>query len=459
MTTRFSVLACLMRKERSLISEVDKTVEYLKTALSKAWDGQTRSFLLSLLDEAETLGRSGKPNAAELERIKRGAHNFLGEGLKEASRRPVVMAHNTAYESGKAAAGVDFSLTQRDMNALELLKDQSLMWVRDAYENTIAEELHRALGEYFDSGMTRIEMADRLEALLEDKNRRRMLGYFDLLADHVTTRVTEMGHVSGYEDAGIEYVEVVAVLDERTTDICRHMHGRRIPVSALSSQRDLLLDAASRGDGNAAKRAQPMLSGKSAVNVLAMPKSNDIVASGVALPPYHFRCRTTTVAYFEPAEYWERAKQWAIDGEVPQKERPGLIGYARNARWGAHKAVWEKRNGGDGDKHATSFVHYMKHSPELRISSMAAYNEAAMNLISGGSRDVYLAIEQKEHPYPVLLFHNPKTRELVRVNVKGQHIATYYVIGDKQWKRLQSKHNIWLRLKGGLMKWIRSELS
>ena len=50
----------------------------------------------------------------------------------------------------------------------------------------------------------------------------------------------------------------------------------------------------------AAKAAQPMLSGAGEAAVLLEPKTSKIEAQGIGMPPYHFRCRTTTVAHFKP---------------------------------------------------------------------------------------------------------------------------------------------------------------
>ena len=109
--------------------------------------------------------------------------------------------------------------------------------------------------------------------------------------------------------------------------------------------------------------------------------------------------------------------------------------------------------------HPTAFVHYKKHASDLGIRSMEEYNLSAMNLIRRGGRDVYLAIENKEHPYPVLLFHDPKTDELAVVNIKGQNIASYYIIKGKKWHDRLARHEIQIKLKGGLAKWIQSVLS
>lgn len=448
-----------MVKSSSTGLKIDRTVERLKTALSKSWDSQVREFLLVLLTDAEMLDLKEKPDVSELTRIEDRAAEYLGESLKEAARRPVILAGNEAYSIGRKAVGVDFALKQADINALDLLRDQSLSWVRDSYENTISAELSSAIRDYFQRGYTRIQLSESLEELLARAKRPKMMGYFDLLADHITTRIGEVGHVSGYEAAGIESVEVVAVLDEKTSDICRHMHGRIIPLSVLSEQRDRLLDAARRHDFNATKRAQPMLSGKSALDIMSLDKTSDITARGIGLPPYHFRCRTTSVAHFESADYHVKAREWAINGEIPRGEETRLIDYARNAKWGTHDAVWQKRYGGDGEKHPTAFVHYMRHAKNLHVSSMAEYNEAAMNLIRGGSRDVYLVIEKKEFPYPMLFFHDPKTREFALVNVKGQHLASYYLLRNGQWEDKLARQNARIKLKGGLTKWIKSTLS
>ena len=294
-----------------------------------------------------------------------------------------------------------------------------------------------ALEEYFTQGTMRNELVDRLEEFFRQKEPK-MRGYFDILADHNSTRIGEIGHVSGYERAGVEYAEVVAVLDERTSPICRHLHGRLIPMTALSAQKNKLLDAAKSLDIEAAKKAQPMLSGASAAMAMLEPKTSGIVAQGIGMPPYHFRCRTTTVAYFEPADTWERASHWVIDGEIPKDEQPRLVDFARNARWGTHKRIWEESDGGDGGGHSAAFVHFKKHAAHVGASTMEEYNQRLMSLVRRAGRDVYLTIENKEYPYPQLVFYDAKTREMAVINMKGQQIASYYMkSGTKFEKGLQ----------------------
>jgi hypothetical protein len=191
--------------------------------------------------------------------------------------------------------------------------------------------------------------------------------------------------------------------------------------------------------------------------VLLEPRTSKIIAQGVGMPPYHFRCRTTTVAHFEPADTWEKAAHWAIDGEIPRKEQTRLIDYAKNARWGTHKRTWSESKGGDGKEHPASFVHFREHSSDVGAATMEEYNQGWMSLIRRAGRDVWLTIEKKEHPYPQLLFYDAKTREFAVVNLKGQHIASYYSMNGKQFSNTLKRRNVATQLTDAreIKKWIR----
>ena len=427
----------------------------LKTALSKTWTEQRRALLFDVLEDGRTLGLQESPSKAELGRLVGRAEGYLGMGL--AARRPVWQADVAAYRVGLQAVSADFSFTLPDMEALDVLRGQTLFWVQNSYTRWLQDEMVEALNEYFTEGKTRIELAARLERFLTSKEPT-MQGYFDLLADHNATRIAEIGHVTGYERAGVEYVEIVAVLDERTSPICRHLHGRIIPTSALSGQKERLLEAAKKLDMKAARKAQPMLSGASEAAVLLEPKTSKIVAQGVGMPPYHFRCRTTTVAHFEPADTWQKASHWAIDGEAPRRDIPKLLDYARNARWGTHLRVWERSRGGDGRQHPTAFIHFKTHGErEMGFRTLEEYNQGLVSLVRRAGRDVYLAIRKKEHPYPVLIFRDERTQETAVINLKGQQVATFFRPNDKSFATLLRGYDISLKLENarGVMKWIR----
>lgn len=440
--------------QKSAALNLQGTINTLKTALSKAWDVQTRAFLLNLLEEAQLLGADGRPSQAEISRIHEQATEYLGVGLREAAREPVIKAQNASYMIGrKAVSGIDYSFTRKDINALDLLRDDMLFWVGKAYDRNFSGWMQKRVREYFDEGLSRVQLTERIVEQMAVINPS-MKDYIALLADHNTTRVAEMGHVSGYEDAGIEYAEIVAVMDARTSPICRHLHGRIIPVSAMSAQKNRLLAASKSHSIDAAKKAQPMLSATSGIglDVLNTTKTGQIIEQGVGFPPYHFRCRTTTVAHFEPAEYHARAREWAVNGEIPKKAERTLIDYAMNSKWGTHKLVL------NGNTKPAALYHLQRHGKDMGLSSLKDYNSKLMEIVRSGKSERWLTIRDKiQKPYPVLYARDPKSKLVAIMNLKGQTIASFYEMNDKNWDALIKHINedgACVQLRGGLTKWI-----
>lgn len=76
----------------------------------------------------------------------------------------------------------------------------------------------------------------------------------------------------GYADAGIDRYEILATLDMRTSDICRGKDGK------IYDEKDY------------------------------MP--------GKTAPPFHVRCRTTTIPYFDESEYTERERRQSENGLI-----------------------------------------------------------------------------------------------------------------------------------------------
>ncbi len=175
----------------------------------------------------------------------------------------------------------------KDKEAAGILNQQLIFSVGDYHTTTLQPEVNKTLTEYFTSNKTIDEVAKDFEKQFQnitDKDE----SYFEGLAEHHANRTRELGHVNGYEQAGIEALEIVAVLDDRTSEICEYMNGQIIPIANAIELRDKILAAETPDE---IKDAAPWLS----VDDI---KDSDLPV-GMSLPPYHFRCRTTTKAYFK----------------------------------------------------------------------------------------------------------------------------------------------------------------
>lgn len=138
---------------------------------------------------------------------------------------------------------------------------------------------------------------------LVETDRELGLNCFNGLVVHTASRIRNVVNVRGYEKAGIEYAEVVAILVERTTEICKEMNGRMIPVTKMSETVNNILSIPIDNRPveevrNDLEKVVPFWKDKD-TRKIAGSKTSDLLSMGVALPPYHWRCRTKTAAWFE----------------------------------------------------------------------------------------------------------------------------------------------------------------
>lgn len=307
------------RMVREVVLKDEKAFEKLHAeltrALSNAWDDAMREGIVNALDRLRDLGAGAftKEDGAAIMRILEASVG--ADALQAAMREPIINLSDAIYRGGAEeigrAAGVSIAFMRPDLDALDILKTGNLYWVGNSWNTTHQDRIARALNDYFEQGMTREALTQRFAedfAGLTERGRR----YWELLADHTATKTREMGRVTGYDRAGVEYVQVRAHLDDKTTEICRHMHGRVIAVSKMRTQRDDYLEAASKRNEPAMKETWAMHGADA--DFSATPTSK--LGRGTASPPYHFRCRTITVMFVPPRGQIDQIKQKVTDREA-----------------------------------------------------------------------------------------------------------------------------------------------
>ena len=109
--------------------------------------------------------------------------------------------------------------------------------------------------------------------------------YFKGVSDHIALQARNVATVTQGAKYGVKYYKILAIMDAKTTQICRSMHGRIIPAAHLEAQADKILNANSLASKKAA----------AAWKSEAYLGKSDKMDSNFGLPPYHFRCRTEAV--------------------------------------------------------------------------------------------------------------------------------------------------------------------
>ena len=315
-------IATVVEKQAEI--DPERLATAIQVAILKAWDRQVRNFLVELYEKVK-LWRTEKPTYYEYQQVLQMLKDYFGgEGLVSLIRRPVIQLALFGYRKGKSETleevqgpGVDISLNQTDRYALRVLEKYTTFWLKKREDEFVDKVMAEELRKYYELGLTWDELAQNLENRLKDKWRHNRKAYFKTVARHWANQTRQLGRVSGYEEAGIKYVRVVAVLDSHTTQICRTMHGRIIPVKDLVKQRDAVLDVMNRKGGVKALQQVHRLWTEKEFEAYLRRKRNlstdSLVKDGIVMPPYHFNCRTRTVAYQGPVElldYCKSTRTW-----------------------------------------------------------------------------------------------------------------------------------------------------
>ena len=180
-----------------------------------------------------------------------------------------------------ARAGISFDKT--DLNSLKAMQN-NFHWLKEDYGVQTQEKLKALTRRVFRGEIPRSEMPGALKeqfAHLKEES----LQYFEGVSDHIISQSQNIATVNQARKYDAPYYKVVAIMDAKTSPVCRSMHGRILKASAVEKQSDKIINARSIEEK---KRA-------SAWHEKPYNGKSDELAPNACLPPYHFRCRTEVV--------------------------------------------------------------------------------------------------------------------------------------------------------------------
>lgn len=315
--TKPSLVTLALAKETETVlkaQDLDSIVASLQGVLRDSFQKQLRE---TTMDGIRHLQRT-KASIPEIEDwLREHYRGRLGPRFAELVGTDVEDHAEAAYRNGgeagaKAVPGVAFQFQDPDTKSLKVLTGEAKFWIGEHYGDHLEEKLEEGLREHF-RGVegTREDLAWALEETTAGIARRSR-AYWNFFADHTTTKIREIGRVSGYEQAEVKKIRIKAQLDDRTTAICRNLHGTVISIERQRQFVDNYMAAAKSRDKDAIKEAWPWWSDQRAGHLETTQGKMDAVNQGkIGPPPYHARCRTITVAEFS---------QDPIDAQPPTSE-------------------------------------------------------------------------------------------------------------------------------------------
>ena len=240
-----------------------------------------------------------------------------------------------------------------DMQAIESMRN-NFYWMRSEFNDKFQSRLMDITQKVFEGEIPRTQMAAKLKE--EFSNELKMdMSYFEGVSDHIISQSQNIARVNQARKYDAPFYKVVAIMDSKTSDICRSMNGRVIPAEHLERQANAITAAKSMAAKKAAAtwRNEPYL-GRS-----------DKMDANFGLPPYHFRCRTEVVPVW--------IDEYEIEGvKMKATQAPGKDEILRHIDKTGVERVWSANNTHVQKKHRES-------TPQNIIKALNSIEAIAQN--------------------------------------------------------------------------------
>lgn len=291
-----------MTAYKRLLKEVDGLLsEIFMLKTTKALIGQLKNLLLENWTDVqkETINdairrlsaEKGDITKPEAKKIMDKISESLGVVYSEAVRSGIKKIASKAY-LGKQEQIIGYkpSFNMVDIASIDWLEKDAVYWSRNHYGSHIQDKIQSAVKTIISQGYSRQKAGTALQSAFYDTLNESQM-YWEGLSNHIVTRSQQFGAIEGYVKAEITHYRIIAQIDDRTSPICIALNGRIIPVKRGEDLRDKLIAAKTP---EKVKKIAPWV-GASKVK----GKKTASLPVGLSLPPYHWLCRTDTVAVFD----------------------------------------------------------------------------------------------------------------------------------------------------------------
>lgn len=280
----------------------DDLAKKLAALLINGWDGVVA---VAISDAIRSLKKE-KTTRAERKTVLQTLATQLGKPLENAIAAPLLDITQELYARGiKDAAKaikpykpkVKLAFDLVDADRIASLQKFNLYWVGNYYGEQLGGQVTDLTAQWLKDGVNRREFAQRLQAAFEvGEFNAKPATYWRGLADHIATRTHVFSSLEKMERANVSAYEFVARLDERTSTVCRHMHGRIFPLADALKVRDRLFAAKNPEE---VKKITPFRKPEQILDESGRPLPNAKLPKDMRFPPLHFRCRSRIRPIFE----------------------------------------------------------------------------------------------------------------------------------------------------------------
>ncbi len=144
----------------------------------------------------------------------------------------IILAQKVSKKLAVAAAGhikqaVKFSFDSVDAEAIEAMR-KGFYWMGKEYNERLQNRLKDIIERVFKAEIANEEVGSALKEEF-DSIINADESYFKGVADHIALQAQNVATITQGQKYGVEYYKILAIMDAKTSQICRSMHGRIIP--------------------------------------------------------------------------------------------------------------------------------------------------------------------------------------------------------------------------------------
>lgn len=273
-----------LEEAAALLDRIDteQVALLLAAALQQGWENQVRRAMIRASNALQ--GGATEEEAIGLMRAE------LSGPMRARAAGPVREAVRSFYRIGQREVGLQ-GIGPTGTRTVGFMDDFTLFWIENHYERHVQERIRRVGAQNFRQGVGAFRSGQNFAESALGQQFSKSQSYWELLSNSVATRTREFSHIDGFVERGVEEVEVDAVLDVRTSCICRALNGTSFPVEDLQSHKEEMMNA---DTPEQVKDRSPWLSCER-VRSLKAAGTDALIDAGVVSPPFHGHCRSSLI--------------------------------------------------------------------------------------------------------------------------------------------------------------------
>lgn len=290
-------------------------------AIAEVFDNQVNGFTDETSRIFTSLGAAPVTDRA-FEAVKGVLHEQMGPELNRISEAEIREKVDKIWQFGKQEPlpiGLALTLGLKDQQAIEWLGNQDHFYVGKIFPSFEKDYVKYLKDLSFEQGLGATEVAKRIKSDVGATLGNRLFEY-ERVVRTSSTRIRNWSRIYSYDELGVVEVEIVAMLDERSCEICKDLDGKTFTVKDVIDHIEKVIAAP--------VDQLPALNPFPTPDQAKLDPEVLIAKHGISLPPYHCNCRCLhdiTSAEVIPLGVEKTSLSAGDINKIPQKQYNQLV--------------------------------------------------------------------------------------------------------------------------------------